>query len=190
LAVSAVRGNRRLVAVVLGGPSTARRNAKAESLLLTGFDLTTRRDRGERVQFAEASFESEPAPASLLAQASPEAEPLLADRVVLTSAPAPRNLSEFEIVDPASAGLRRAARAETGRWSVQVGAFRSQEMARKQATLVRKLAPAHFGADGKAERSGASWRTRFAGYSESSARAACKALKSRGQPCMVLPPSG
>jgi len=190
LAVSAVRGNRRLVAVVLGGPSTARRNAKAESLLLTGFDLTTRRDRGERVQFAEASFESEPAPASLFAQASPEAEPLLADRVVLTSAPAPRNLSEFEIVDPASAGLRRAARAETGRWSVQVGAFRSQEMARKQATLVRKLAPAHFGADGKAERSGASWRTRFAGYSESSARAACKALKSRGQPCMVLPPSG
>lgn len=188
LAVSAVRGNRRLIAVVLGGPSNARRNAKAENLLLTGFELAARRDRGERVQFAQASFESEPAPVTLMAQARPEVDALAPDRVVLTSAPAPRNLSDFEIVDPASTGLRQAARPEAGRWSVQVGAFKSQDLARRQAALVRKLAPAHFSAGGKAERAGASWRTRFSGYSESSARAACKALKSRGQPCMVLPP--
>lgn len=193
LAVSAVRGNRRLIAVVLGGPSNARRNAKAESLLLTGFDLANRRDRGERVQFAQASFESEPAPVVLLAQArTPEggADVVAPDRVVLTSAPPPKNLAEFEIVDAASSGLKPAARAETGRWSVQVGAFRSQELARKQAGVVQKLAPAHFRAAGKAERAGDSWRTRFTGYSEASARAACKALKARGQPCMVLPPSG
>ncbi len=192
LAASAVRGNRRLIAVVLGGPSNARRNAKMESLLVTGFDLAARRDRGERVQFAQSSFESEPAPVVQLAQARPPeagADALAPDRVVLTSAPAPRNLSEFEIVDPADSGLRTQGRSGAGRWSVQVGAFKSQDLARQQAALVRRLAPAHFTAAGRAERAGASWRTRFAGYSEASARAACKALKSRGQPCMVLPPS-
>ena len=189
LAASAVRGNRRLIAVVLGGPSNARRNAKMESLLLTGFDLAARRDRGERVQFAQANFESEPAPVSLMAQVRPDSDGLTPDRVVLTSAPAPRNLSGFEIVDPASSGLRQAGRADSGLWSVQVGAFKSQDLARKQATIVRKLAPTHFGAAGRTERAGTSWRTRFSGYSEASARAACKALKSRGQPCMVLPPS-
>jgi D-alanyl-D-alanine carboxypeptidase (penicillin-binding protein 5/6) len=189
LAASAVRGDRRLIAVVLGGPSNARRNAKMESLLLTGFDLAARRDRGERVQFAQINFESEPAPVTQMAQVRSDAEALAPDRVVLTSAPAPRNLAGFEIVDPASSGLRQAGRPEAGRWSVQVGAFKSQDLARKQVTIVRKLAPAHFPATGKAERAGASWRTRFSGYSETSARAACKALKSRGQPCMVLPPS-
>lgn len=192
LAVSAVRGNRRLIAVVLGGPSNARRNAKAENLLLTGFELAGRRDRGERVQFAQASFESEPASVVQLAQARTTdngMDVVATDRVMLTSAPPPRNLSQFEIVDPASAGLRQAGRPEAGRWSVQVGAFRSQDLARKQASLVRKLAPAHFTAAGRAERSGETWRTRFTGYSELSARAACKALKARGQPCMVLPPS-
>lgn len=189
LAASAVRGDRRLIAVVLGGPSNARRNAKVESLMLTAFDLAERRDRGERVQFAQASFESEAAPAVGLAQARTETGALPPDRVVLTSAPPPRNLSGFEIVDGASSGLRQPTRGETGRWSVQVGAFKSQELARKQASIVRRLAPSHFDAAGRAERAGSSWRTRFTGYSEAEARAACRALKSRGQPCMVLPPS-
>ena len=195
LAGSAVRGNRRLIAVVLGGPSNARRNAKVQNLMLTGFELAARRDRGERVQFAQSSFEAEPAPAVLYAQARP-ADPYPAgpqgtapDRVVLTSAPTPRNLSQFEIVDPQETGLRQKARAEPGRWSVQVGAFKTQDMAREQASRVRKLAPSHFASGGRAERAGSKWRTRFTGYSETSARAACKALKSRGEPCMVLPPS-
>lgn len=194
LAASAVRGNRRLITVVLGGPSNARRNAKVENLMLTGFELAARRDRGERIQLAQANFESEPAPVVLLAQARPadaaEDGSDLPDRVMLTSAPAPRNLSRFEIVDPQDTALRRTPRDEASRWSVQVGAFKSQDLARRQAALVRRLAPAHFATQGRAERAGANWRTRFTGYSEESARAACRALKGRGQPCMVLPPSG
>lgn len=194
LAASAVRGNRRLITVVLGGPSNARRNAKVENLMLTGFELAARRDRGERIQLAQANFESEPAPVVLLAQAravdTDEDGSDLPDRVMLTSAPAPRNLARFEIVDPQDTALRRTPRAEAGRWSVQVGAFKSQDLARQQAALVRRLAPAHFATQGRAERAGANWRTRFTGYSEETARAACRALKGRGQPCMVLPPSG
>lgn len=189
LAASAVRGDRRLIAVVLGGPSNARRNAKVESLMLTAFDLAARRDRGERVQFAQATFEADLAPVTALAQVRPDDSALPPDRVVLTSAPPPRNLSGFEIVDAASGGLRPANRAESGRWSVQVGAFKSQDLARKQATLVRRLAPGHFDSGGLAEKAGASWRTRFSGYSEVEARAACRALKARSQPCLVLPPS-
>ena len=46
LAVSAVRDNRRLIAVVMGGPTVAARDRTAESLLLTGFDVLNRRARG------------------------------------------------------------------------------------------------------------------------------------------------
>ena len=189
LAASAERGGRRLIAVVLGGPSNARRNEKVENLLLTAFDLAARRDRGERVQFAQASFESDPAPSVAFAQARAEADPLPPDRVMLTSAPTPRNLSGFEIVDAAATSLRPAPGAGSGRWSVQVGAFKTRDLARKQAALVSKLAPAHFGPGGRAEKAGATWRARFSGYSEAEARAACRTLKGRGQPCMVLPPA-
>jgi len=126
LATSAVRGNRRLIAVVLGGPSNARRNAKAENLLLTGFELAARRDRGERVQFAQASFESEPTPVVQLAQAGatdPMDGVVAPDRVVLTSAPPPRNLSQLVPPHSVMAGLTGRSVGRLGGWSVQVGAF-------------------------------------------------------------------
>lgn len=57
LAASAVRGGRRLIAVVLGGPSGRARDAHTRHLLETGFSLMARRDGGERIQFASNLFE-------------------------------------------------------------------------------------------------------------------------------------
>ena len=47
LAASAMRNGHRLIAVVMGSSSGAVRNANVEGLLLTGFDVEDRRDRGE-----------------------------------------------------------------------------------------------------------------------------------------------
>src|SRR6185503_14510889 len=60
LAVSAVRDNRRLIGVVMGGSSTAARDNNAQDLLLTGFSVLERRARGEKITVAQNLFEPEP----------------------------------------------------------------------------------------------------------------------------------
>jgi len=59
LAASAVRDGRRLIAVVLGGSSTAARDNNVQDLLTVGFDVLRRRDRGETVTVAQNLFEPE-----------------------------------------------------------------------------------------------------------------------------------
>ncbi|MEQ7155191.1 serine hydrolase [Brevundimonas aurifodinae] len=58
LAASAVRDGRRLIAIVLGGRSSATRNAHVAELMDTGFEVERRRAAGERIQVAQAFFEA------------------------------------------------------------------------------------------------------------------------------------
>ena len=60
LAASANRNGRRLIAVVLGGSSTATRDAHMEDLIETGYTVLARRDRGEVIQVAQNLFEAAP----------------------------------------------------------------------------------------------------------------------------------
>lgn len=53
LAASAVRNGRRLIAVVLGGPSRVARDSNVESLLSAGFAVLDARNRGRQVQVAD-----------------------------------------------------------------------------------------------------------------------------------------
>jgi len=57
LAASAVRDGRRLITIVLGGRSTASRNAHVAELMDTGFEVERRRSQGERIQVAQTFFE-------------------------------------------------------------------------------------------------------------------------------------
>lgn len=59
LAASAVRDGRRLIAVVLGGPSTAARDNNMQALLEAGFDVLARRGRGEHTTVAANLAEPE-----------------------------------------------------------------------------------------------------------------------------------
>lgn len=52
LAASAVRDGRRLIAVVLGAPTSAARNANIEALLASGFDVMKKRRQGEHLTVA------------------------------------------------------------------------------------------------------------------------------------------
>lgn len=56
LAASAMRNGNRLIAVVLGSPSSRERNANVEGLLLTGFDIMDRRAHGEHIQVVQNYF--------------------------------------------------------------------------------------------------------------------------------------
>ena len=53
LAASAVRDGRRLIAVVLGGPTRVARDSNVESLLGAGFAVLAARDRGQNLQVAD-----------------------------------------------------------------------------------------------------------------------------------------
>jgi len=57
LAASAVRDNRRLITVVLGGASTRSRDDHVADLLNVGFDVMRRRERGEIITVAQSMFE-------------------------------------------------------------------------------------------------------------------------------------
>ena len=195
LAVSAVRDNRRIVTVVLGGPSNALRDKTAERLMLTGFEVMGRRERGEKIMVAQNLFEPPPPP--VYARPAPAPNPdASAEKVYFTSAPAPTNLEKFQFVDPKTTALHVSTRpearpAERGRWAIQVGAFNSKSLAETQvqaigrrfASLTRSAAPVVSEAGRKL------WKAQFKGFDEASARAACRTLKEKRQACLVVDPA-
>jgi len=184
LAASAVRDGRRLIAVVMGGPSTAVRDQNAQDLLLTGFDVAARRARGENITVAQNLFEPEPTGGLVrpsTEQGDGEQDEL---KIVLASAtPLPVHMSSAKAASP-----RPSAK---GKWTVQVGAFRSKKDAREQLSFVKSRFGKHFaGAEGfVADREAGAYRSRFKGFaSEKSAKAACSVMKSKRLACMVIDP--
>lgn len=180
LAASAVRDGRRLIAVVMGGPSTAVRDENAQDLLLTGFDVVSRRARGENITIAQNLFEPEPEGGLVrpsVEQGDGEQDEL---KIVLASADPPKHMSSTKIVEPAK-----------GKWVVQVGAFKSKSDAREQLTFVKKRFGKQFaGTDGfVAPPIAGAYRSRFKGFSEASANAACRAMKAKRLACMVVGPA-
>jgi len=180
IAISGVRQGRRLIVVVLGGASTAARDNHAEDLLLTGFDVANRRDRGERITVAQNLFE--PDPSGQIMRPSREQGDGEQDglKIVLASAP-----------PPPPAATRSAAAAPTGQWQVQVGAFRSRSLAQEQLKMTRRrFASAFTGADTMVtDPSSGFYRARFTGLTEAKAKDACETLKARNQACMVIDPA-
>jgi len=195
LAVSAVRDNRRLIAVVLGGPTTAVRDQNAEDLLLTGFSVMTRRARGERITVAQNLFEPEPANEVVrpnVEQGDSDQDGL---KIVLASAAPTGRTSRIEIVEPprrngkSEAGERQTSRKNAA-WIVQVGAFATRSDAKEQIALVRKRFSKQFDdATPLTERGAGKYRARFSGFSEAEAKSACRALKARKMPCAVVNPA-
>ena len=123
---------------------------------------------------------------------------------MLASAPPPASFSSNDFVDPRR-NLRGSQPAPTpkvdpkkaqkedkkpaGKWIVQVGAFKSRALAKEQLALVEKRFGKHFAkADGATDSLGGTYRARFRGFTEASAKDACGALKAKKVPCMVVKP--
>jgi D-alanyl-D-alanine carboxypeptidase len=180
LAVSAVRENRRLIAVVMGGPTTAQRDQNAEDLLLTGFDVMRRRANGEKIVVAQNMFEPTELNGPVVRPPSEQGDGEQASlKIELTQAPA------------AKAGKIEIARRDgKARWGVQVGEFRSKIDAHRQIALVEKKFADHFdGARGAAEKEGRKYKAVFSGLAETDAKDACRAMKSKRLACMVIAPA-
>jgi D-alanyl-D-alanine carboxypeptidase (penicillin-binding protein 5/6) len=190
IAISGVRDNRRLIVVVLGGPTRIARDRTAESLLMTGFEVQERRARGEVITVAQNFFE----PPSMAQATEPSMQQGDTDQglsVRLVSAAPPARASQIQIVEPRSVPkLNGKARKEAGgRWTVQVGTFTNRSDAREQLAMVEKKFGRHFDdARGQAEKDGRKFKARFDGLTEQDAKEACRALKAKKQPCQVMAP--
>lgn len=249
LAASSVRDGKRIITIVMGGRSTASRNAHVAELMDTGFEVQRRRGQGERIQVAQAFFEqrgygvsvdpnppveyasvsdedgegigstavayvSGPPPASLPTEVTPPpsaraapapraATPRATAPVQRAEARTPENLTASlnggsssstrrasSAATPARASTREAARAPAGRWTVQVGAFREEAVARDWLNDVSRRFRTQFSDAQRDVQTANGWyRSRFTGMTEAAAEAACETLSERRVTCMVIRPS-
>lgn len=235
LAASAVRDGRRIITIVLGGRSTASRNAHVAALMDTGFEVERARARGETIQVAQTFFESRgfgigpdsngpveyaavaddedgeadagssAPPSGYVTYAALPANPNHPGRV--TPPPSERAAVErpadvTAILNggssvatpprprpPARPPAREPAREPAGRWSVQVGAFRDETVARDWLTEVNRRFRSQFGSAERTVQNAEGWyRSRFTGMTEQGAQAACATLSERRVTCMVVRP--
>jgi D-alanyl-D-alanine carboxypeptidase (penicillin-binding protein 5/6) len=185
IAISGVRDGRRLIVVVLGGPTRAARDQNAEDLFLTGFDVMNRRARGEQITVAQNLFEGEPI-GPVTRDGVAQGDEAGAERIVLASAKPMGRASKIEIVEPAKRGAKGdLKKAET--WGIQVGAFRARSDAKEQIALIEKRFDKHVDdARSSTEKQGKTWRARFTNMSEYEAKQACKAIKAKRLACAVI----
>jgi D-alanyl-D-alanine carboxypeptidase len=210
LTASVHRGNKHLVAVVLGGKTGGQRDAAMRSVL----------DR----HFAKAT-DTKPTPAQLLASLVPAPSPPAVQKPAYTLAPptpapsaptAPAaeastdtpadtatDTEEGDTGDPAepikaSLTVTEPAPKATikpskyqGAFQVQVGAFTSEAEAENRLGMVQQrasdLLDGHMPFTTSFMRADEEWyRARFAGFSRKSAQAACAALKKMSLDCAVM----
>ncbi|HEY0927855.1 SPOR domain-containing protein, partial [Brevundimonas sp.] len=84
---------------------------------------------------------------------------------------------------------REPAREPAGRWTVQVGAFRDETVARNWLAEVNRRYTRQFAGAERNVQSASGWyRSRFTGMTEAAARAACEALAERRWDCTIIRP--
>ena len=208
LAASAVRENRRLIAVVMGGNSIAARDSHVADLLETGFTVMRKRDHGEMTTIAQNL--TEPAPVGPLMRPSTEQGDGEQDSLkivvaqnglrgtqsnVTASQPVPDPVVSGAHVRLTKADRRRERKARLelasakGAWQVQLGSYRDRRLARVElGKLNHKFAVVLKATRGRVDRSAGNYRVRFAGLSADRAREACETIKARGADCMALRP--
>lgn len=222
LAASAVRDGKRLITIVLGGRTTATRNAHVAELMDVGFDVEAMRKRGQLIPVGQTVFEErgfgvdtrmdsgpfqyasasdadeDQGGTTAVSYAALPAEPPPVDRVI----PAPSQgrapadvtaaLNGGTAATPAQtrrASSRPAPARPAGRWAVQVGAFRDEQVARDWLTEVARRFRTQFADAGRDIQRAGEWRrSRFTGLTEDAAVAACRALAERRVTCMVVRP--
>lgn len=193
LTASVQRGNKHLVAVVLGGKTGSQRDAAMRTLL----------DK----HFAAAS-DTKPTPeqraAALVAAPVPPLPAVKKPALAAAAAPAPfvpSNAAQGDIAEPAlpmkpsltEPGLKTPAKSVryAGDFHVQVGAFMSQGEAENRLAAVQQraleLLDGHLPFTASFMKDDREWyRARFAGFTKEDAQATCAALKKMSLECVVM----
>lgn len=159
------KAGRRVIAIVLGGRSSRDRDWRMTALLNKSF--------GKRTMYAEAKPKG--ATTVLVARAG-------APTLKLTQRAAARR--SYAVKSASITAVRY------GRYSVQVGAYRSHRHARRAAILAARRLPQFRGARRRIvrSRSGRIYQARLQGFSRKQAYSACRTLRRAKQHCAVYGP--
>lgn len=196
VATTAIRDGRRLVAVVMGGPTASYRDAHAEQL----------------IDAAYRSLENREALIVAARDLTPRMNPIREQDIIATqiaaldlSPPIAQGDGEtlpalrIEMTDdmgapPGGAVLAETAEIRPSGWSIQVGAYTDEAAARARLETVRDLAGELEAASMYTPRFDSNGRTlfraRFTGVDAGRARAACARLAARDEPCFAVAPGG
>jgi len=195
LAASVHRGDKHLLAVVLGGKTGSQRDAATRALL---------------DKHMPSASETKPTKAQLMASlvgAPPPKLPAIKKPALKTAAAEPASSSapaEGDITEPASTRKPGAAATSpkarktaansaryAGTYHVQVGAFTSQAEAENRLGMVQQraldLLNGHLPFTASFMKDDKEWyRARFAGFSQGDAKTTCAALKKRSLDCAIM----
>ena len=207
LAASAVRNNRRLIGIVLGGTTASARDQHMARLLDAAF---------QRVQGLPATryaaVPAAPTSLGLIPAANAAPLPIEATALAPTARTADSDRPYVNFLPPSSGQLtttsKRGAEAppvvlflrppnaapRDGGWGVQVGAFASIDAAKQAAEKATHAAPRTLDRAGveiapQTQSRSTLYRTRFIGLSATQARDACRRLEHKKIACRTLTPS-
>ena len=196
LAASVHRGNKHLLAVVLGGKTGSQRDAACRSILDKHFAKAseTKPTQEQRV----ASFVGAPPPPLPAIKKPLRALAAAASAPARLLAPAQGDITESAL--PAKPAPKASAPAPKtaaksfryhGEYHVQVGAYTSQAEAENRLGMVQQratdLLDDHLPFTASFMKGDEEWyRARFAGFSQDAAKATCAALKKLSLDCAVM----
>jgi D-alanyl-D-alanine carboxypeptidase len=181
LAASAVRDNRRLIGVVMGGLTAHARDAEMARLLNTAF---AGRNALPTVMTAEREDDGE-------AGANPDASANTLSHRTARAIAALSPVSRAEAATPVR--LHRPHVESAERWSIQVGAFAQEAAAEKAAATAMTKLPANRGKTAQIMAPGHTdkeryFRARIVNFSQREAEKACHVLRKKHIDCAVVAP--
>lgn len=202
---TAKRGDRRLMAIVMGGFTAQSRDKHMANLLDRGFARAALLDKSNwlaDLEFSEEYMAFSPAPSHtpapsptptpapvesspVVASYSPETAPFEPPGVA-AQAPEPQTDPLQAFIDRERAMASRAA----GGWGIQVGAFSQEDQAQRYAREAAAYLPRDL--DGQVAIDDTSvgqnpiFRARLMALEEQQAHQACEQLRSQGMDCMVV----
>ncbi len=170
VATSAKRGDRRVVAVVMGGHTAAARDQHMAQLLDRGFNQTNR-----AVQVAKANNDARAIKASM--PTTPKFNPAK-DKLETAAVPAAK---------PSNGALPlKTSTASIESWAVQIGSYQSLDRAHAHAQAASRLIPGEVAVTEVGVSNRVLYRARLVGLQEKQARHACQNLVRQGMECMVV----
>jgi D-alanyl-D-alanine carboxypeptidase len=214
LAASVKRNDKHLVAVVLGGKTSAGRDAAMRALLDRQLPNASAKKAPSAKSLVASLFGGSSAPAApppLPPLKKPVAAPIATTPAPVAPTPQPKKpalvlaaatpsivpamASEGDIRDPTDTLQSKRGRGKPprfeGAFHVQVGAFLSQSDAENRLGAAQQraldLLDGHLPFTASFMKDDREWyRARFAGFSKRDAKATCEALKKRSLDCVVM----
>ncbi len=183
LAASVHRGNKHLLAVVLGGKTGSQRDAATRALL----DKHLPKASESKPSKAQRMASLVGAPPPKLPPIQKPAPKTAAAEPASSSAPAEGDITEGSKARNTAGNSVRYA----GSYHVQVGAFTSRAEAENRLGMVQQRAldvlKGHLPFTATFVKNDTEWyRARFAGFSQDSAKSTCAALKKRSLDCAIM----